>query len=152
MEKLKFLIYGKSMAIIAIIVSCLLMIGTVILIIFNIIAGSCFLVIQLAITACILYYNPIFIVFGELNVETKTIFGKVKKSLNWSNLKRIEIKTLHSGGRHVDNFIIFFFTDKKVDVCSCEDANQEDQILLMAYRKELKDILKKYTDIKMEGL
>lgn len=152
MEEHKFLIYGRSMAFITIVTSCLLIIGALIVIIFNIIAGCCFLATQLAITACILYFNPIFIIFNEVNIKTKTIFGKVKKSLNWSYLKRIELKILHSGGRHVDNFIILFFTDEKIVINSCEEANKEDLIILMTYRKGIEEILKKYTKIDIENM
>ena len=147
-----FLIYGRSMAFIAIVTSCLLIIGALIVTIVNVIAGCCFLVTQLAITACILYFIPIIIVFNEVNVKTKTLFGKVKKTLNWSYLKRIELKTLHSGGRHVDNFVIFFFTDEKIAINSCEEANQEDLIILMTYRKGIEEILKKYTKIDIENM
>lgn len=69
MEEHKFLIYGRSMAFIAIVTSCLLIIGALIVIIFNVIVGCCFLAAQLAITACILYFNPIFIVFNVVNVK-----------------------------------------------------------------------------------
>ena len=152
LEERKFLIHGKTITIIAIILFCLLLFGAIFVCVFNIIAGMCIVAVLLTIVLCILCSQPIIIVFSNSYIKTKTFFGKVKKIMYWSDLKRIILKELFTGGRGLDNYCIFIFTDDRIDFRSYEQANQEDQVIIMSYRKGLKEILKNYTKIDIENM
>lgn len=149
--KRKFLIDGKAITVIAIILFCLLLAGAVLVCVFNIVAGMCIVAVLLIICFCILWRNPIIITFSSSCIQTKTFFGKVKKLKYWSDLKRIVLKELFTGGRGLDNYCIFIFTDKEINFRSYEEAEQEEQVILMSYRKELKGILENYTEIDIEN-
>lgn len=151
LEKRKFLIQGKAISIIAIVLFGFLLVGTIILCVFNIVVGMSILAGLLLIAFCILLRLPIIIVFSSSCIETKTFFCKVKKSMYWSDLKRIILKELSTGGRGIDNYCIFISTEKEIDFRSYEEGNQEDQVIMMSNRRELKEILKNYTKIDIEN-
>ena len=148
----KFLIHGKAITIIAIVLFCLLFAGAVFVCVFNIIAGMCIVAVILIINVCILWKFPIIIVFSDVCIKTKTFFGKAKKTMYWSDLKRIILKELFTGGRGSDNYCIFIFTDEWMDFRSYEEVEREDQFIIMSYRKGFKEILKNYTKIDIENM
>ena len=85
LEERKFLIHGKSLTIIAIILFFLLLAGAAFVCTFNIIAGMCMLAVFLILAFCILWRLPVIIVFNNSYIKTKTFFGKAKKIMYWSD-------------------------------------------------------------------
>lgn len=152
LEERKFLIHGKTITIIATVLFCLLLVGAVFVCLFNIIAGICIVAVLIIIALCILWRLSIIIVFNNSYIKTKTFFGKAKKIMYWSDLKKIILKKLFTGGRGSDNYCIFISTEEWIDFRSYEEANQEDQVIIMSYCKGLEEILKKYTKIDIENM
>ena len=152
MEERKFFIHGKTRTIMTIILFCFLLVGAACVSVSNIIAGMCMEVVLLMIVFCILWKLPIIIVFNNSYIQTKTFFGKVKKIMYWSDLKKIISKKLFTGGRGSDNYCIFISTEEGIDFRSYEEAEQEDKVVVMSYFKGIEEILKKYTKIDIENM
>lgn len=151
-QERKFLIHGKAATIMTIVLFCLLLTGCVFVCMYNLIVGICIAAVLLLIALYILWRLPIIIVFNRSYIKTKTFFGKAKKIMYWSDLKKITLKKLFTGGRGSDNYCIFTSAEKSYDFQSYEEANQEDQVILMSYRKELKEILKNYTKTEIDNM
>ena len=152
LQERKFLIHGRTATTITIVLFCLLLAGAVFVCLFNKIAGICIAAVLFIIALYLLWRIPIIIIFSDSIIKTKTFFGKVKKIMYWSDLKKILLKVLLAGGRGSDNYCIFASTEKSFDFQSYEEADQEDQVILMSYRKELKETLKNYTKIDIENM
>ena len=148
-EERKFLIHDKTMCIISIVLLCLLLIGAAWVCLANLGIGLCMIIFMLTVTLFVLLRAPMIIVFSSSCLKTKTCFRKTKKTMNWSDLKRIIIKPL-SAARGADNYCIFFFTEEELDFDSYEEGEEEEHIILMSYRKGLKEIIKEYTAIEID--
>lgn len=140
------------MTILEIVIFFLLVSFIIFVCIYEIIPGICMAAVILAITLYILWKLPSVIIFNDSYIQTKTFFGKIKKKIDWSDLKRIILKELHVGGRRSDNYCIFIFTEGKIDFRTYEEAEQEDYVILMVYRKGLEEILRQYTKADIENM
>lgn len=140
------------MTILEIVIFFLLVSFIIFVCMYEIIPGMCMAAVILAITLYILWKLPSVIIFNDSCIQTKTFFGKIKKKMDWSDLKRIILKELHVGGRRSDNYYIFIFTEEKIDFRSYEEAEEEDYVILMVYCKGLEEILKQYTKVDIENM
>lgn len=152
LEERKFLVLGKTITIMQIVVFCLLLSLAIVVCVYEIIPGICMAAVILAITLYILWKLPSVIIFNDSYIQTKTFFGKIKKKMDWSDLKRIILKELRAGLSASYNYCIFIFTEEQIDFQSCEEAAQEDYVILMVYRKGLEEILKQYTKVDIENM
>lgn len=152
LEERKLIIQGKAAAVLQIILFCFLLSGAIFVCMYNITAGMCMAAVILAITLYILWKFPSVIIFNDSCIQTKTFFGKIKKKMDWSDLKRIILKELRSGLSASYNYCIFIFTEEQIDFQSCEEAEEEDYVILMSYRKGLEEILKLYTKVDIENM
>lgn len=152
LEERKFLVLGKTITIMQIVVFCLFLSLAIFVCVYNITAGMCMAAVILAITLYILWKLPGVIIFNDSYIQTKTFFGKIKKKMDWSDLKRIILKELRAGLSASDNYCIFIFTEEQIDFQFCEEAAQEDYVILMVYRKGLEEILKQYTKVDIENM
>ena len=89
--------------------------------------------------------------FSVVDVISALTDSKIPKRY-WSDLKRIILKELFTGGRGSDNYYIFIFSDEWIDFRSYEEVEREDQFIIMSYRKGFKEILKNYTKIDIENM
>ena len=152
LEERKFLVLGKTITIMQIVVFCLLLSLAIVVCVYEIIPGICMAAVILAITLYILWKLPSVIIFNDSYIQTKTFFGKIKKKMDWSDLKRIILKELRAGLSASYNYCIFIFTEEQIDFQSCEEAEEEDYVILMVYRKGLEEILKQYTKVDIENM
>ena len=152
LEERKLIIQGKVAAVLQIVLLCLLFSGAVFVCVYNITAGMCMAGVILVITWYILWRAPMVIIFNNSCIQTKTVFGKIKKKLDWSDLKRIILKRLRAGLYASYNYCIFIFTEEQIDFQFCEKAEEEDYVILMVYRKGLEEILKQYTKVDIENM
>ena len=108
-EERKFTIQDKGRYILTFVSFPLLFIGCTFICILNLFVGL-FLIALLLIMVLWMLLIPQIVVFSSSCIKTKTGFGKIKKTLYWSDLKKITVRPLIEGMRFTYDYCIFIFT------------------------------------------
>lgn len=148
-KQVKIQVYTKLGLIGGILISGILCILGVLFIVFvdgGLPAGIIFIGFAFVILAIMLFQPNFWIAFSNESLMVQTIFGRIKKKEDWSNLKHIYIKEL-SPGRNAGNYIIFNFSENEEELISTKDAWETDHIIFLEYTPKREELLKQYTDV-----
>ncbi len=132
----------------SLLVFCILLVGSIILLIFgNLIVGSiCTGAISL-IGLIYLITQPIFLKINKNTIKTLTAFGIVKKEKKLTDLQEIFIDFLKVGGRSVGDYFCLNFNSKNLKLNSFEDGQAQEDIIIFCYSKKGKEVIQKYSNL-----
>lgn len=143
MKEKTIFIYDRTLAIVLLIIFVLLGLSSLSLIIIGIFEHNCLIVgIILFFFLLVLFLALVFgktvlnlITINNESITLKTIFGKIIKKHNWSDLRHCEIKIL-TEIRPSGKYICLLFNDAEITSQRYRDLDEDENIIVLFYNKK----------------